>query len=155
MVELADTLDLGSSSLMRVGVQLPFLVFMQHFIWNLLSAIKNGLLARKKVIVFPYSFLCNQILVVLYKEGYISGFRLLPNNSGFIEIFLKYYLGRPTISRILSVSKPSRRVYISLSDLWRSNTCTQTLILSTSKGILSDKLSKKLNLGGELLFIIR
>jgi small subunit ribosomal protein S8 len=130
------------------------LVFMRHLIWNLLSAIKNGLLARKKVIIFPSTLLCNQVLTVLYKEGYISGFRLLPDNSRFIEIFLKYNFGKPVVSKILSVSKPSKRVYISVLDLWKFNTCLHTLILSTSKGILSDKESRKLSIGGELLYII-
>lgn len=128
---------------------------MQHLVWKMLSTIKNGLLARRKSIVYPYKIFCNQVLKVLYKEGYINGYRLLPSNSNKIEIFLKYNHSKPAIAKIVSVSKPGKRVYVSVFSLWRLNTSLHTMILSTPKGILSDKESRKAHLGGELLCIVQ
>lgn len=128
---------------------------MPHLIWKMLSSIKNGLLARKKSIIYPYKNFSKQILTVLYREGFICGFRAFPSNPNLVEIFLKYNSGKPVISKILSVSKPGKRVYVPVSGLWKLDTSLQTLILSTPKGVLCDKYSRKFNLGGELLFIIR
>ena len=118
------------------------------------SKMKNGFLAKRKTVFHPYKTFCIKTLTLFYKEGYINGYRLSPTNSKKIEIFLRYSNGKPTLSKIFSVSKPGRRVYLSISDIWKLNTSLRTLILSTSKGILSDKECRKFHIGGELLCII-
>ena len=62
---------------------------MQHSIWKMYSTIHNGLLARKKSVLHPQKSICVNVLKVMYKEGYINGFRKLPNHPNKIEIFLK------------------------------------------------------------------
>lgn len=119
------------------------------------STIKNGLLARKKSVTHPSKSLCKQVLKALYKEGYINGFRNVPGNFTNIEILLKYNSGKPAISKLYAVSKPGRRVYVSVSSLWKLSTSLQTLIISTPRGILSDKECRQKQMGGELLFVIQ
>jgi small subunit ribosomal protein S8 len=127
------------------------LAFMNQLVSNVVSHIKNGFLAQKKMICCPYTLFCKQILSVLYKEGYISGFYF---SSSRVNVFLKYIFGRPVVSKILSVSKPSKRIYVTVYDLWRLSTSYQTLIISTSLGVLSDKDCRKRHVGGELLYVI-
>jgi small subunit ribosomal protein S8 len=128
---------------------------MQHLIWNMSSTIKNGLFARKKSILHPSKSVCVNILKVLYKEGFINGFRRLPKNPEKIEIFFKYMNGKPVITKISAISTPGRRIYLSVSSLWKLKTSLTTYILSTPRGILSDKECRKYNLGGELLYILQ
>jgi len=121
----------------------------------MLTRLRNGQKARKFSILHPKSKLCSQLLDIFYKEGYISGYRVSPLNSGMFEILLKYYKDKPMVSQITALSKPSRRVYVSVQNLWKLNTGLSLLILSTPKGILSDKASRRLNVGGEVFCIIK
>jgi len=123
---------------------------MNHLLWDMLTRLRNGQKARKFSILHPKSKLCNQLLEVFHKEGFISGYRISSSNSNMFEIFLKYYKHKPVMNKITALSKPSRRVYISVQNLWKLNTGLSLLILSTSKGILSDKDSRRLNVGGEV-----
>lgn len=128
---------------------------MQHSIWKMYSTIQNGLLAYRKSVIHPHKAICVNVLKVMYKEGYINGFRKLPDQPTKLEIFLKYNNGKPAICKIASISKPSRRIYTGIENLWKLRTSLQTLILSTSCGILSDKECRKLHLGGEILCVIQ
>lgn len=153
MVELVDTLGLGSSSYESGGSSPPFGI-MRHSIWSMYSNIKNGLMGHRKSVMYPKNLLCSGTLKVLYREGYINGFRTDPLNTKYFEIFLKYQNGRPVINRIQTVSRPGRRVYVSIDTLWKLDTSLLTLIISTSKGIFSDKQCRKFSQGGEVLCII-
>lgn len=127
---------------------------MQHSVWNMYSRIRNGLLARKKSIVHPKNQLCLQLLKVFYKEGFLNGFRLLPGDKQKIEIFLKYHGDKPAISKLLPLSKPGRRLYIPVKTLWKVKTSVNNLIISTSKGVFSEKDCRKSGIGGEILCLI-
>lgn len=127
---------------------------MHHSIWSMYSNIRNGLMSHRKSIIYPKNLLCSKILQVLYKEGYINGFRTYPLNVKYFEIFLKYHNGKPAINKIQSISKPGRRVYVSIDTLWKLDTSLLTLIVSTSKGVLSDKLCRRFSQGGEVLCVI-
>jgi small subunit ribosomal protein S8 len=118
------------------------------------ATIHNGLLARKKSVIHPQKSICINVLKVMYKEGYINGFRRLPNQPEMLEIFLKYNQGKPAISKLSIISKPSRRIYTKVTSLWKLSTSLQTLIISTSRGIISDKECRKLGLGGEVLCVL-
>ena len=127
---------------------------MQHSIWKMYATIHNGFLARKKSVRHPHKSICLNVLKVMYKEGYINGFRRLPDQPEILEIFLKYNQGKPAISKLSIISKPSRRIYTKVNSLWKLSTSLQTLILSTSQGIISDKECRKLGLGGEVLCVL-
>ena len=70
------------------------------------------------------------------------------------EINLKYQNGKPAINNIIAISKPSKRVYIKAKDLWKVNKGLRMLILSTNKGLITDKKCKELRIGGELFCVI-
>lgn len=127
---------------------------MQHSVWKMYSTIQNGLLARRQSVIHPHKSICVNVLRVMYKEGYINGFRRLPDQPKMLEIFLKYNQGKPAISKLSIISKPSRRIYTKVESLWKLSTSLQTLILSTSRGIISDKECRKLGLGGEILCVL-
>ena len=127
---------------------------MQYSIWSMYSAIRNGSEGGRRSIVHPKNSLCLKVLNVLYKEGYINGFRSHPQNLKTLEIFLKYNHGKPVVNKIKSMSRPGRRMYVSISTLWKLETSLLTFIVSTPKGILSDKQCRNLNLGGEILCVI-
>jgi small subunit ribosomal protein S8 len=118
------------------------------------SALRNGSVANRRSIIYPKNSLCLQVLKVLYNEGYINGFRSNPKNTNTLEIFLKYNNGKAVVKKINSMSKPGRRLYVSINALWKLKTSLSTLIVSTPKGILSDKQCRKLHQGGEVLCII-
>jgi small subunit ribosomal protein S8 len=129
---------------------------MEYTSVNMLSVIKNGIMIRKSSAVCGLKPFNLDILYVFYKEGYINGFRsFVSNNEKKIEIYLKYHFGKPVISELIIFSTISRRIYISCSTLWKLDTSTQTLVLSTSKGVLSGKDAKKSNVGGELICLLR
>ena len=107
-------------------------------------------MSRRKSIQYPKTLLCSRILNVLYKEGYINGFRTDPLKTNYFEIFLKYQNGRSVINKIQTVSRPGRRVYVSIDTLWKLDTSLLTLVVSTSKGIFSDKQCRRLSQGGEV-----
>ena len=112
-------------------------------------------MVKKKSVICYTKPLCIRVLKVLYTEGFISGFRILPNNQKKIEIFLKYSSGKPLIINVISLSKPGKRLYISNSTIWKLSSALHTLILSTSKGVLSSNECKLKNIGGELLLVLR
>ena len=128
---------------------------MNHLLWDMLARLRNGQKAKKFSILIPQSKLCSQLLDIFYKENLISGYKIYFENPKMFEITLKYYKGNPLIKKIIPISKPSNRIYISIKDLWKLNTGLNLVILSTSKGILSDKESRQLNVGGEVFCVIK
>jgi small subunit ribosomal protein S8 len=124
---------------------------MNNYLTDMLARIKNGQLARLKKIKIKKSKLCLSVLDILIKEGYILGYQYLYDNSDNINILLKYNKGLPVINKIVQISKPSKRVSITLKTIWKLNNNLNTLILSTSQGILSDSQAKKTGIGGEIL----
>lgn len=129
---------------------------------DMLTVIRNGLQARKKDVVVPASKLKGEILRILKEEGYIEGYQefSVPTRKGEqgkklrFQIFLKYYQGKPVIAHIEKVSKPGRRVYVSVDEIPKVRNGLGIAILSTSKGIMTDRQARKQNVGGELLCIV-
>jgi len=123
---------------------------------DMLTRIRNAQAVKKETVVFPYSKIKWEILNVLSKNGYIKGLdKTNKKNKKFVEIILKYDEEEtPKISELKRVSKPSRRVYVHAKDIWFFKKGLGIKILSTPKGILSDKEAKKLNVGGEVLLEI-
>lgn len=123
----------------------------------LLSSLKNGIHAGLKNICIkkPLSKSCIQLLNILYEKGFIRGFKFIINSKNKIDgilIFFKYdNAGLNTIESINIISKPGRKVYISLSNLWKHDKNSIIYILSTPKGLLTDVEARFLNVSGELI----
>ena len=120
---------------------------------DLLTRIRNGFMAEKRWVDIPSSGMKKRITYVLKEEHYITDFIFVTSeNKEFIRIFLKYDLhGKPVISGIKRESKPGCRVYVNVNDIPRVLDGLGIAILSTSKGVISDKIARKLNIGGEYL----
>ena len=123
---------------------------------DMLTRIRNSQAVRKETVIFPYSKIKWEILNSLSKSGYIKGLeKTNKKNKKFIEIILKYDEdGSPKISELKRVSKASSRVYVHAKDIWSFKKGLGIRVLSTPKGILTDKEAKKLNVGGEILLEI-
>lgn len=122
-------------------------------IGDMLTTIRNGLLLYKHVVHTPSSKLKLNILKILQEEGYIKSFKEkdLKKRIKEIEISLSYFHGKPSIKIINRVSKPGRRVYSKLKDLPSFFKGYGITIVSTSKGVMTDKKARISNLSGEVL----
>ncbi|WP_417321131.1 30S ribosomal protein S8 [Emcibacter sp.] len=120
---------------------------------DMLTRIRNGQRANKKVISSPASKMRQRILDVLEREGFIRGYTREDGEAGKAEINieLKYHEGLPVIQEITRISKPGRRVYSSVNDLPRVRNGLGISIISTPKGVLSDAEARAENVGGEII----
>ena len=121
---------------------------------DFLTRIRNGFSAKKRWVDVPSSSLKKRIALVLKEEKYIKDFFFIAGdgNKEFIRVFLKYdYQGKPVIENIKRVSRPGLRVYVGAGEAPRVLDGLGISILSTSKGVLSNKKAKQLGVGGELL----
>ncbi len=120
---------------------------------DMLTRIRNALGRKKSKVVTPASKLRARVLDVLQTEGYIRGYNQVDygNGKSEIEIELKYYDGAPVIRNISRVSKPGRRVYVSVKAIPQVANGLGIAILSTPKGVMADHEAREQNVGGELL----
>lgn len=128
---------------------------MQDPIADMLTRIRNGQSAGKKSVTMPSSKLKLSIAQVLKQEGYISDV-VKSDNSGKTElsIELKYQHGRPVIDMIKRVSRPGLRIYKKSDELPRVLDGLGVAIVSTSKGVMTDRAARKLGHGGEVLCLV-
>lgn len=122
---------------------------------DMLIVLKNGNLAFKENVSFPYSKIKGEILSCLQKEGFVGNF-LKKNKKGknILEVSLLYKDKKPRITQVERVSRPSKRVYLGNKSIFPVKNGFGLLVLTTPKGILSGKDAKKENVGGEVLFKI-
>ena len=121
---------------------------------DFLTRIRNGIQAKKRWIDVPSSSMKKRIAYVLKEEKYIEDFFFISESSSKekIRIFLKYdYNGESVIEKIERISKPGLRVYVGNGQAPRVLDGLGISILSTSKGVLSNKKAKDLGVGGELI----
>lgn|SRR3989338_3389252 len=119
---------------------------------NLLTNIKNGISVRKETVDIPASKLTARILEIFKEDGYIEDFRLMKDNTqGSFKIYLKYEGKKPVITGIHRVSKPGLRIYIDRYKIPRVLNGLGTAVISTSKGVMTDRSARKLKIGGEVL----
>ena len=120
---------------------------------DMLTTIRNGLLLSKEFVCTPSSKLKLNVLKVLQEEGYITSFKENKIQKGIkeIKIILSYVNGNPSIKLISRISKPGRRVYSKLKDLPSYFKGYGVTIVSTSKGVMTDKKARISNLSGEIL----
>ena len=123
---------------------------------DMLTRIRNALMAGKEKVDIPASSLKEGIARILRDEGYIINYRMIEDTKqGVIRITLKYGdPDVPAIENLQRISKPGRRVYVGAREVPRVLNGLGIAILSTSRGILTDRESKVQNVGGEVLCYI-
>ena len=123
---------------------------------DMLTRIRNANSAKHKTVDVPASKMKTAIAEILFKEGYIKSFELINNeNQGIIRITLKYdEKGARVIDGIKRISKPGLRVYAGKEELPRVLNGLGTAIISTSKGLKTDKEAREAGIGGEVLAYI-
>lgn len=121
---------------------------------NMLITIKNGGLVNKATVIIPASNMKVAILELLKTEGYVKTYNVTGDIKKTIEVVLAYTKGSPRIQGVARVSKQSKRIYTGVKDIKPFKYGHGMTVLSTPKGILSDKQARHEMVGGELLFTI-
>lgn len=121
-------------------------------IGNFLTIIRNGIMRSKRFVVAPYSKTRHDLAKILEQEGFISGVEVLDSDKfKTVKVVLKYYQGESVIHEITRVSKPSRRIYVKSKNVKSVIGGLGVSIFSTSKGLITNKASKSMNVGGEFI----
>ena len=120
---------------------------------DLLVRIKNAAAVGKQTVKLPSSKIKVAIAQVLKDEGYITDLRVTAteNNKSELEIVLKYFEGRPVIEEVKRVSRPGLRQYKSAEDLPKVRGGLGVSIVSTNKGVMTDRAARAAGVGGEVL----
>ena len=119
---------------------------------DMLTRMRNGQMAKKTSVIMPSSRIKQAIASVLEDEGYIEAFDITDQGSKKnLEIKLKYHSGDRAIERITRVSKPGLRIYKSSKNLPNVMNGLGIAIMSTSKGVMTQRKAQQLGVGGELL----
>ena len=125
---------------------------------DLLTRIRNASTAKHETVDVPASNIKKAIVQILVDEGYVKSYTVIEdknNTQGTIRIVLKYGAGKtPAITGLKRVSKPGLRVYTNVEDMPKVLKGLGIAILSTSKGIMTDKKARVENVGGEVLAYI-
>ena len=117
------------------------------------TRIRNGYSSQKRWVDVPSSMLKKRIAVVLKEEGYIDNvvFVSKEDKKEDIRVFLRYHNESPAITTIEKISKPGKRVYVASDEIPRVLNGLGISVISSSKGVISNKVARKLKVGGELL----
>lgn len=119
---------------------------------DMLTRIRNAQMMGIQEIGLPFSTMKSEILKVLKEEGFIEDFSVTAeNNKKDLHVILKYFQGRPVIEKIKRISKPALRIYRGCDDLPTVRGGLGIAIVSTPKGVMTDKTARAQNVGGEVL----
>ncbi|TRX53113.1 30S ribosomal protein S8 [Thalassomonas sp. M1454] len=121
---------------------------------DMFTRIRNGQSAAKVAVSMPSSKLKVAIANLLKEEGYINGFEITEGVKPTLEVTLKYFDGKEVIETIKRVSRPGLRVYKGSNDLPQVLAGLGIAIVSTSKGLMSDRAARNAGLGGEIIGIV-
>ena len=121
---------------------------------DMLTRIRNAQAMEKAMVAMPSSKVKVAIAQGLKDEGYIDGFAVRGETKPQLEVQLKYYAGRPVIEKIERVSKPGLRIYRGTNDLPRVMNGLGVAIVSTPKGVMTDRKARANGVGGEVLCIV-
>jgi small subunit ribosomal protein S8 len=124
---------------------------MQDPIADMLTRIRNGQAANKVAINMPSSKLKVAIANVLATEGYIESVKVLEGAKPELEITLKYFQGKPVVESIQRVSRPGLRIYKRKDELPKVMGGLGVAVISTSKGVMTDRAARQAGLGGEII----
>ena len=120
---------------------------------NMLTSLRNASQVRKESVDLPASKISEKILGIFKDAGYIEDYRLLKDDKqGVLKVYLKYLNNRQSaITGLKRISKPGLRIYAKSTELPKVLSGLGTAIVSTSKGVLSDREARQLKVGGEVL----
>lgn len=122
---------------------------------DMLTRIRNAQMAEKSVVSMPASKLKLAIAGVLKDEGYVDAFSVRVDGAKReLDIALKYYAGRPVIEKIERISRPGLRVYKGKDEFPKVMDGLGIAIVSTPKGVMTDRRARSANVGGEVLCIV-
>ena len=123
---------------------------------DMLTRIRNANMAKQEKVDIPSSNLKLELARVLKEEGYIKNFKLLKDRKqGIVRVYLKYSSDEArVINGLKRVSSPGNRVYVGADEIPRVMGGLGVAIISTSKGVMADNQSRKMNMGGEVLCYI-
>jgi len=122
---------------------------------DMLTRIRNAQLAEKLSVAMPSSRVKASIAQVLKDEGYIEDFKVREEDGKpVLDVALKYYAGEPVIEKIERVSRPGLRIYKGRDDIPKIMNGLGIAIVSTSKGVMTDRKARATGIGGEVLCIV-
>ena len=121
---------------------------------DMLTRIRNAQMVEKATVEMPSSRVKVAIAHVLKDEGYIDGFRVTEDAKPVLEIALRYHGGRPVIEKIERVSTPGLRIYRGKDEIPRVMNGLGIAIVSTSRGVMTDRKARASGVGGEVLCIV-
>lgn len=124
---------------------------MQDPLADMLTRIRNAQMAEKTVVSMPSSKLKVAVADVLKSEGYISGYEISSDAKPLLSIELKYFEGRPVIEELKRISRPGLRQYKSVDQLPKVRGGLGVSIVSTNKGVMTDRAARAAGVGGEVL----
>ncbi len=127
---------------------------MQDTVADMLTRIRNAQQANKSAVSMPSSKLKLAIAKLLLDEGYIATAEVEGDKKAQLNIGLKYYEGKPVIEEIKRVSRPGLRIYKAASELQRVKQGLGILIVSTNKGLLTDRAARAAGVGGEVIALV-
>lgn len=118
---------------------------------DMLTRIRNAQAMKKTQVEMPASKLKSAVAALLKEEGYITDFSVNSEKKATLSVQLKYYLGKPVIESVQRVSRPGLRIYKAKDDLPQVKGGLGVAIISTSKGLMSDRAARAAGHGGEVL----
>ena len=124
---------------------------MQDPIADMLTRIRNGQAANKVAISMPSSKLKVAIASVLAEEGYVESVKVVEGSKPELEITLKYFQDKPVVESIQRVSRPGLRIYKRKDELPKVMGGLGVAVISTSKGVMTDRAARQAGLGGEII----
>ncbi|WP_121358983.1 30S ribosomal protein S8, partial [Pseudomonas aeruginosa] len=124
---------------------------MQDPLADMLTRIRNAQMAEKTVVSMPSSKLKAAVAKVLKDEGYIADFQISSEVKPQLSIELKYFEGKPVIEEVKRISRPGLRQYKSVEQLPKVRGGLGVSIVSTNKGVMTDRAARAAGVGGEVL----
>ncbi len=127
---------------------------MQDPLADMLTRIRNALQAKHSQVALPSSKLKIAVAKVLIEEGYLLAYRVEGDEKPTLILDLKYYQSKPVIENVKRISRPGLRIYRGSEDMPQSLGGLGVVVVSTSKGVMSDKKARELRVGGEVLCLV-
>lgn len=120
-------------------------------IGDLLTIIRNGIMGSKPSVVAPFSSFRSDVAAILKQEGFIKDVAVIEDGNKFLKIFLRYVDGESAIHEIKRVSTPGRRIYKRFIGFKPVVGGLGVAIVTTNKGVMTDKAARQLSVGGEVI----
>lgn len=124
---------------------------MQDTLADMLTRIRNGQMAEKVAVAMPSSKMKVSLAEVLKQEGFITNFSIEGDVKPTLTVELKYFEGKPVIEKIKRVSRPGLRIYKNADELPKVSNGLGVALISTSKGIMTDRSAREAGIGGEVI----